>query len=162
MLKQALLLAALLGASLLANGHDYRVGALQIAHPWSREMPPVAPTAAAYFVVRNLGADADRLLAVQTPLAARAELHEHVHADGLMKMQQVHSVEIPPGAAVQFAPMAYHVMLFGLQRQLQAGERFPLTLRFEKAGEIQVEVAVQQDAPVAKAVAEPQPAAHAH
>lgn len=156
MLKKTLLLAVLLGASLLANAHDYRVGALQIVHPWSREMPPVAPTAAAYFVVHNLGADADRLLAVQTPVAAKAELHEHLHVDGLMKMQQVPSVEIPPGAAVQFAPMAYHVMLFGLQRQLQAGEHFPLTLRFDKAGEIQVEVVVQQGTP------EQQPAAHQH
>ena len=153
MLKKTLLLAALLGTSLLAGAHDYRAGALRIDHPWSREMPPVAPTAAAYFVVYNDGAAADRLLGARTPLAARAELHEHLHVDGLMKMQQVQRVEIPAGGEAQFAPMAYHVMLFGLQRQLQDGERFPLTLRFEQAGEVEVDVAVQQ---------EPQDESHGH
>lgn len=147
MLKKTLFLAALLGTSPFASAHDYRAGALQIEHPWSRAMPPVAPTAAAYFVVHNQGSESDRLLGVQTPVAAKAELHEHVHADGLMKMQQVQTVEIPAGGEAIFAPMAYHVMLFGLQQQAKAGERFPLTLRFEKAGEIQVEVAVQQEAP---------------
>ena len=150
-LKRTLLLAALLGSSLLANAHDYQVGALHIEHPWSRAMPPVAPTAAAYFVVHNQGSAADRLLGVSTPLAAKAELHEHLHADGLMKMQQVQSVAIPAGGEVRFAPMGYHVMLFGLQQQAKDGERFPLTLRFEKAGEVQVEVVVRTEAPVADA-----------
>jgi hypothetical protein len=153
MLNKTLLMAVLLGTSLLASAHEYRAGELQIEHPWSRAMPPVAPTAAAYFVVHNHGSEADRLLGVQTPLAAKAELHEHLHADGLMKMQQVQTVEIPAGGEVQFAPMAYHVMLFGLQRQMQDGERFPLTLRFEKAGKVEVEVAVQR---------EPQEQSHGH
>lgn len=148
-LKKSLLLAALLGSSLLANAHDYRVGELHIEHPWSRAMPPVAPTAAAYFVVHNQGREADRLLGVQTAVAAKAELHEHLHADGVMKMQQVQSVEIPAGGEVRFAPMGYHVMLFGLQQQAKDGERFPLTLRFEKAGAVEVDVVVQMEAPVA-------------
>ncbi|MEX6504104.1 copper chaperone PCu(A)C [Pseudomonas zhanjiangensis] len=147
-LRNPLLLAALLGTSLLANAHEYSLGQLHIEHPWSRAMPPVAPTAAAYFVVHNQGRQADRLLGAETPLAAKAELHQHLHADGVMKMQQVQAVEIPAGGEVQFAPMAYHVMLFGLQRQAQAGERFPLTLHFEKAGDLQVEVAVQEEAPM--------------
>ncbi len=86
-------------------------------------------------------------------MAGKAELHEHLHADGVMKMQQVPAVSIPAGGEVQFAPMAYHVMLFGLQRQAKAGERFPLTLHFEQAGDLQVEVAVQQEAPAAAAEA---------
>jgi len=120
-----------------------------LVHPWSREMPPVAPTAAAYFVVHNKGSEADRLLSVSTPVAGKAELHEHVHADGVMKMQQVQDVVIPAGGEVKFEPMGYHVMLFGVKQQLKDGERFPMTLRFEKAGEVQVEVAVQKDAPAA-------------
>lgn len=142
-----LLLGALLGASLLAQAHDYQAGDLHIDHPWSREMPPVAPTAAAYFVVHNQGSEADRLLAVSTPVAGKAELHEHVHADGVMKMQQVQDVIIPAGGEVKFAPMGYHVMLFELKQQARDGERFPLKLTFEKAGKVEVEVAVQKDAP---------------
>lgn len=162
MLKKTLLLAALLGTSLLANAHDYRVGELQIEHPWSRAMPPVAPTAAAYFAVHNQGLEADRLLSVQTPVAAKAEMHEHMHADGLMKMQQVQSVAIPAGGAVKFEPMGYHVMLFGLQQQAKEGERFPLTLTFEKAGKVEVQVAVLTDAPAATTAPATQDAAHQH
>lgn len=149
-LKKTLLLAVMLGTSLLANAHDYSVGELHIEHPWSRAMPPVAPTAAAYFVVHNKGQNADRLLSVATPVADKAELHEHAHVDGVMKMQQVQSVEIPAGGEAKFEPMGYHVMLFGVKQQASDGERFPLTLTFEKAGPVEVEVAVQQDAPAAK------------
>lgn len=162
LLKKTLLLAALLTLSPFAAAHDYQVGELQIEHPWSRAMPPVAPTAAAYFVVHNQGLEADRLLSLQTPVATKAEMHEHMHADGVMKMQQVQSVVIPAGGEVKFEPMGYHVMLFGLQQQAKEGERFPLTLTFEKAGKVEVEVAVQTEAPVATAEPATQEAAHQH
>lgn len=151
LLKKTLLIAALLSPSLFASAHEYSVGELHIEHPWSREMPPVAPTAAAYFIVHNKGSAADRLLSVATPVAGKAELHEHIHADGLMKMQQVQSVAIPAGGEARFEPMGYHVMLFNLKQQAKDGERFPLTLTFEKAGAVEVEIAVQKDAPEQKA-----------
>lgn len=154
LLKRTLLLGALLGASLLAQAHDYQAGELHIEHPWSRAMPPVAPTAAAYFVVHNQGGEADRLLAVSSPVAGKAELHEHLHEGEVMKMQQVASVDIPAGGEVRFAPMGYHVMLFDLKQQARDGERFPLTLTFEKAGVVEIEVAVQSEAPAAEAEAE--------
>ncbi|QLF93432.1 copper chaperone PCu(A)C [Pseudomonas sp. ABC1] len=152
--KNALLGLGLLLPALLAQAHEYAAGPLHIEHPWSREMPPVAPTSAAYFVVHNTGNEADRLLGASTPLAGKAELHEHVHADGVMKMQHVTDVAIPAGGEVRFEPMGYHVMLFNLKRQASAGERFPLTLTFEKAGEVQVEVAVQKEAPKPSGAAE--------
>lgn len=145
--QQALLLAALLTPSLFVQAHEYSVGELQIEHPWSREVPPVSPTAAVYFSVHNHGAAADRLLSVTTPAAGRAELHQHVQTDGLMKMQHVQTVDIPAEGEVNFAPMGYHVMLFALKQPLKDGQLFPLTLHFEKAGEVQVEVAVQKNAP---------------
>lgn len=147
MLKKALLLAALLSPSFFANAHEFDVGNLHIEHPWSREMPPVAPTAAAYFVIDNKGKDADRLIAVKSPIAGKAEMHEHLHADGVMKMQQVQAVDVPAGAQVRFEPMGYHVMLFNLAKQLADGEHFPLTLTFEKAGDVEVQVNVQKNPP---------------
>ena len=146
-LKQTLLGLSLLLPSLLAQAHEYQAGQLHIDHPWSREMPPVAPTAAAYFVVHNQGGEADRLLGASTPVAGKAELHEHLHQGGVMKMQQVQDVTIPAGGEVEFAPMGYHVMLFELKQQARDGERFPLTLTFEKAGAVEVEVAVQKQEP---------------
>ncbi|WXL26761.1 copper chaperone PCu(A)C [Ectopseudomonas mendocina] len=147
LLKKTLLIVALLMPSLFVQAHEYDAGTLHIDHPWSRAMPPVASTAAAYFVIHNKGDQADRLIGASTPVAAKAELHEHVHAGGVMKMQQVQDVSLPAGGEVKFGPMGYHVMLFGLKKQAASGEKFPLTLVFEKAGKVDVEVAVQDEAP---------------
>jgi len=69
----------------------------------------------------------------------------------LMKMQQVPNVAVPAKGELTFAPMAYHVMLLGLKdRSLLAdGKQFPLTLTFEKAGKVEVEVSVQKVPPMA-------------
>ena len=149
-LPRLLLLAGLLVSPLLAQAHQYQAGQIEIDHPWSRAMPPTAPNAAAFFVLHNQGDTADRLISASSPQAQKTEIHEHVHKDGLMKMQQVQDVDVPAGGEVKFMPMGYHVMLFGVHKQAQDGERFPLTLRFEKAGDVEVEVAVQKDAPQAE------------
>jgi len=157
MLKKLLLLAALLSPACYVAAHEYAKGHLAIAHPWSMELPPNAPTVAAYFVISNAGPDADRLTGVDSPIAGAAQLHEHVNKDGLMKMQQVPTVDIPAGGAVTFAPMAYHVMLLDLKDRstLTDGQTFPLTLHFEKTGDVTVQVIVQKQAPDAVPV-------HAH
>ncbi|MBF8754446.1 copper chaperone PCu(A)C [Pseudomonas guariconensis] len=160
MLKQALVLAVLLLPGAFANAHEYTVGDLHIAHPWSLELPPNAPNVAAYFVVHNNGQQDDRLLSVDSPITDDAQLHEHAKtADGLMKMQQVPSVAVPAGKNLTFAPSAYHVMLMQPKERsmLTDGKRFPLTLHFEKAGDITVEVAVQKHPP-----ADQQGQAHTH
>lgn len=156
MLKNALLLAALSLPATFANAHEYTKGDLHIAHPWSQELPPNAPNVAAYFIVHNNGNTADTLIGVDSPISDDAQLHEHVHKDGLMKMQQVQSVEVPPGKDLVFAPGAYHVMLMQPKDRslLRDGKHFPLTLHFQKAGDITVDVAVQKQAP--------EEAAHSH
>ncbi len=149
MLHKLIVVAALLLPACFANAQSWQAGELHITQPWSQELPPNAPTVAAYFVIHNSGTSADRLLSVDSPIAGLAQLHEHVKQDDLMKMQQVSGVEIPPGGNVTFAPMAYHVMLLELKDRslLSDGKRFPLTLHFEKSGNVTVEVAVQKMPP---------------
>ena len=149
MLNKLIVLAALLLPACFANAHEYKAGELEIAHPWSQELPPNAPTVAAYFVIQNHGKTADKLLSVDSPIAGVAQLHEHIKQNDLMKMQQVPSVEIPAGGEITFAPMAYHVMLLELKDRslLSDGKRFPLTMHFEKSGDVTVEVTVQKKAP---------------
>ncbi|VVN90801.1 hypothetical protein PS718_01871 [Pseudomonas fluorescens] len=149
MLNKFIVIAALLVPACFAHAHEYKAGELEIAHPWSQELPPNAPTVAAYFVIHNTGKTADRLLSVDSPIAPEAQLHEHVMQGDLMKMQQVPSVDIPAGGNVTFAPMAYHVMLLNPTERslLSDGKRFPLTMHFEKAGDVTVEVAVQKKPP---------------
>ena len=86
-LAKSLLVLSFLSLAQIAHAHEFQAGDIEIIHPWSRELPPVAPTAAAYFILKNQGSEADRLVTVSTRVAGKAELHEHVHADGAMKMQ---------------------------------------------------------------------------
>lgn len=135
-------------------GHDYQIAQLHITHPWARSLPPVAPAGAAYLEIENRGDSPESLLAASSPVADKVEVHQHVHLDGLMKMRKVEQLSFAPGDKVVFEPGGYHFMLFGLRQPLVAGERFPLTLVFESAGSIEVEVAINEDAPV--------PAEHDH
>jgi copper(I)-binding protein len=146
--KSLLLSAALFCAAV--NAHEYETGNIHIDHPWARALPPSAPTGAAYFIITNRGEAADRLLAVETPIAAYAEVHEHRHVDGLMKMQQVDGLELAAGDSVEFKPGGYHAMLFNLKQPLVLGETFPMTLTFEQAGSVEITVNVTEEAPAAK------------
>ncbi|SEJ58382.1 hypothetical protein SAMN05216201_11194 [Pseudomonas linyingensis] len=140
---RSLTLAALLACVLPSFAHEYKVGELTIDHPWSRELPPNAPAGAAYFTLHNQGAEADRLIAASSPRAQKSELHTHLQQDGMMKMVQIPGVDIPTHGEVVFQPGGNHVMLFGLSQPLKAGEQFPLTLEFEKAGKVDVQVKVE-------------------
>ena len=104
-------------------------------------------TAAVYLVaIRNEGERADRLLAASTTVADRVELHQMQMDGDVMRMRALPGIEIPARSTLalrQGSPDGYHLMLFGLRRQLVTGDRFALTLRFERAGEIQVEVWVE-------------------
>lgn len=127
-----------------ALASDYIQGQLHVMQPWSRPLPPVSTNGAAYLSVMNVGDTADKLVSVSTPAAERAELHTHIMDGGVMKMRQVDSVDIPAGAKTVLEPGGLHIMLFGLKQPLVEGKSYPLTLGFEHAGEIQVDVMIMQ------------------
>lgn len=145
----------LLYVVMLLVGFDAQAADLAVEQPWARATPGRAPTGAAYFSLTNRGAEADRLVGAATSAAARAELHGHRrppshaasgqaggHAGHVMEMRPVAEIAIKPGESVVLKPDALHVMLIGLKAPLKEGGSFPLTLRFARAGEIQVEVRV--------------------
>lgn len=140
---------ALLFTCGLASAKDYQVGSITVQAPWSQALPPNAPTVAAYFIINNHGTFPDRLISVDSPIAGSAELHQHLHQDGMMKMQQLDSLQINPEEDAVFAPMGYHVMLLDLHDDAPRaeGEHFPLTLHFENAGDVTVDVEVSRTAP---------------
>ena len=116
-------------------------GGVDVSGSWSRATPPGMEVGVAYFMIENHG-DADRLVGVASPVAQRAELHTHVEDGGLMKMRKLDAVDVEAGKAVMFEPGGKHVMLKSLQKPLEEGESFPLTLTFEKAGNVELEVFV--------------------
>jgi periplasmic copper chaperone A len=135
-------LAVLLLLAMSARSGDYKVGNLAITDPWSRPTPPIASVGAVYFSITNASRKADRLLAISSPIARQAEIHESRVVNGTVEMRPVESIECPPGATVRIEPGGLHVMLLGLTHPLAAGTTFPLSLRFRDAGSVTVQVAV--------------------
>lgn len=117
-----------------------RAGELVVEQAWARQ--PLGKTGAAYVTVRNEGAAPDRLLGAATDVAERAELHASTMEDGVMRMRPLDAVEIHPGEPAVMRPGGTHIMLVGVTRPLEEGDRFPLTLRFERAGSVEVMVRV--------------------
>lgn len=141
-----LLLVALLSILLpsLASAHDYAQDALEIGHPWSRPTPPASPMGVGYMEITNTG-DADiTLTGAQTPRAEKVSIHQSIMHEGVMRMKPLDAgLLIPAGKTVELKPRSYHLMLEKLSEPLKEGERIPLTLDFDGADSIEVEIEVE-------------------
>ena len=133
--------------SLNATAHGFQIGDLYVKHPYSLPSIAGAKNGVAYFKgIKNSGANADQLIAARAQIAERAELHEMKMEGDVMKMRPLSSIDIPAGSEVSFAkgsPNGYHVMLMGLKKPLNDGDKFSVWLTFKHAGEVEVEVWVQ-------------------
>ena len=142
MKRLLILLAASLAIAAPALAHEYMQGDIHIVKPWSRPLPAVSRNGAVYMTLMNKGGAPDRLVSISTPAAKKAELHNHIMEDGLMKMRPVEAVEIVPGTPSVLKPGGLHVMLMGLSEPLVDGNSYPLTLNFERAGSVEVKVMI--------------------
>jgi hypothetical protein len=135
-----------------AAEREYRQADLAVGGAWARPTAGAQTNGAAYTAIANGGDIADRLIAARSPVARAVELHNHtIDAEGVARMRQVAAVEIPARGEARLAPGGLHVMLVGLSEPLREGAGFPLTLVFERAGEVTVEVAVERSPPPAAA-----------
>jgi len=133
----------ILGCAATAFAHGDKVGPIEIDHPWSRATAPVVSTGVVYFVLRNPGARPDRLIAVSTPVADKAELHTHVQDGDMLRMRKIDAIDLAPASTTALTSGGLHVMLMGLKQPLVKDQTFPLTLVFEHAGPVTVQVDVQ-------------------
>ena len=138
----ALALAACVGAP-IAGAHDYKLSTLSIKHPFARATPPGAEIGGAYMRIDNKGSADDKLVHASSPAADAVQIHTMAMDGSVMRMREVADVDLPAGKSVTLKPGGFHLMLVGLRKPLIEGSRVPLTLTFEHAGTIDVEVAVQ-------------------
>jgi len=157
----ALLVAACSGAA----------GDIKISEPWSRTSPMVAGAGAAFMMIENKASAADALVGGSSDVATTVEVHEtyavsseapmeSAGAGGMespkasggmdtgsamMGMRKIDRLEIPAGGSVELKPGSYHIMLIGLTRELKAGEKIDITLKFEKAGDVKVTAEVREN-----------------
>ena len=117
---------------------------LTVTDIWSR--PAAAgQTGAVYFLLDNPTSTGDTLLGATSEVAQNAEIHmSAMDANGVMKMNPQERVDVPSRGQVSFKPGGLHVMLIGLRRDLKPGDKFAVTLRFEKAGDRTIEAIVRE------------------
>lgn len=130
-------------AGLLRAEATATVGAVAIHDPWARASLGQTGTSAVYMTLETSGEEGDRLIAAATPVARSAELHTHVMEGGVARMRPVAAIEIAPGEPAVLAPGGVHIMLTGLSEKLVEGNTVPLSLTFEHAGTVELEVPVR-------------------
>jgi hypothetical protein len=140
LLAAGAMIAAVIGTP-ITRAADYTVGPLTIEQPWARAS--VAANGAAYMTISTAGSEADQLVAATSPVADKVELHTHIVEGDVMRMRPVKAIDVNIGEPAVLKPGGLHVMLIGLKGPLKQGERFPLTLTFEKAGSVTVDVDVE-------------------
>lgn len=128
---------------------DTKTAAIEIEDAHARIVPG-AKVGSAYLRIVNAGKEPDRLVAVSTPMAGKAELHSVTDDNGVMKMRRVDGIAVKPGETVELKPGVLHIMLMDVRAGIKPGDTVPLTLTFERAG------AKSVSAPVDK------PAGHGH
>jgi periplasmic copper chaperone A len=142
MLKSILLIGLLIVAG--AGTAMAQAPTINADHVWARATPGGAKTAALYMTLSNKGAEGDRLVAISTPIAGKAELHSTTTDNGVTRMRPVAALEVKPGTSTVLKPGGYHVMLTDLKGPLVVGQSFAVSLTFEKAGKIDATAVVEK------------------
>lgn len=131
-----------LAAALLVSFSSYaagNAGDIDISGAWSRATAPGQDAASVDMTITSK--QAATLVGVSSPVAGSAELHSMVSENGMMKMREVKSIELPAGKHVNLRESGYHLMLNGLKSPLKAGDSVPLTLSIKagKQGVVKIE-----------------------
>jgi len=161
MINRASLIGLALAAALLPTGyalaHDtgshapaghampaaVTVGAIEISGAFSRATLPNAPVAGGYLTITNTGATDDRLVSATSPIAAATQIHQMTVENDVMKMRELgDGIVIPAGQTVTLQPGGLHIMFMKLGGPLVEGTTVPVTLTFETAGTVAVDLAV--------------------
>lgn len=122
-----------------ASAHSYKAGTIEVGHFWA---PPGEADIAVYGPLLQTGPDADRLVFASSPLGDSVVLEG---ADGAVE-EWGDGLELKPGEPVSLASFGDHLKVTGVKHAVHEGEAFPLTLTFEKAGAVEIEVVVEQTA----------------
>ena len=133
-MRATLLLLTLIASPALAQ--------ITIADAWSRATAPGAKIAAGYMTIRNASRTPDKLMSASSPAADKVQTHVTVKDGDIFRMREVKGYDIPAGGAFELKPGGAHLMLVNIKAPLKEGDKVPLTLRFERAGELKTELRV--------------------
>jgi len=144
-LRTLSILAAATAFGVSAHAQDAKLKDLHITNAHARATVTSQQAGGAYVTIENKGKLADKLVGASSPVAKSVEIHTMAMEGNVMRMREVGQIEIPASGRLDMKPgEGYHLMLMGLRQPLKAGDSFPLTLNFEKAGKAEVKVKVQE------------------
>lgn len=131
-----------LAAPVLA--HSFAIAKIAIGHPWTRETAATQTVGGGFLTIRNTGKTTDRLISASSPFSTEVQIHNMSMDGGVMKMRQLKDgIAIPAGQSVELKPGGLHLMFIGLKKPFKQGAKIPATLKFARAGSVQVTFAVQ-------------------
>lgn len=139
-----LVVASALFLAAVSSAFAQAAPSIDVTHAWARGTAAAGENGAVYMMISNHGTADDRLMGASTTVAAKTELHITLNENGVMKMRPIADVAVKAGGSAEFKPGGMHVMLLGLKQPLKAGDSFPLTLTFEKAGAVKIMVMVEK------------------
>ncbi len=135
----------IIGNSQVLLAKTYSQGNIEIYNIWTRTTPGRAKTAAVYIErIYNSGQQADHLVRISSTLAKKNLIHRTIVEDGIAKMVHVKELKVHAGHSLSFQPGRLHIMMLGIQKSLNGGDSFPMTLEFKKAGKIEIIVEVRE------------------
>jgi periplasmic copper chaperone A len=149
-LKRAAITLALCAVSTWVAAHSFTVGKLLIEHPYALPSVFAAQNGAAYIrSIANKSDIPDQLISASTPAAGSVEIHTMKMDGDIMRMREIGTLPLPANTETflrhdERGANGYHLMLMKLVKPLNEGDRFPMTLKFEKAGVVEVVIVVQK------------------
>jgi periplasmic copper chaperone A len=115
---------------------------VKIETPWARPTPPGARVAAGYLTIRNQASSPERLVGISSPAAAQVQTHVTVKEGEVVRMREVKGYEIPANGTLELKPGGAHLMFVNIRQPFKEGDRIPVVLKFESAGEVRAELPV--------------------
>lgn len=132
-----------LNLSFLYVANSFASGNLQVSQGYIRATIPGTQISSAYMTIVNHTSNDVKLIAVKSNISDRIEIHEHIMADGMMKMRQVESLLVKSHNSTVLQPSGYHLMIFNLVNPLEPEQKVKLTLVFDNNDEVELELPVQ-------------------
>ena len=141
-MKALALAAAMVLAASSAQAHSHKLKTLEIVHPWCLETEDTTKPVVVSMTIRNAGGKPDRLLRASAASAAKAELRDGLppEAEGGV----IAAIPVGGRAETNLKRGGPHILLTGVKKPLGAYDSFLMTLTFERAGKVEVEVMVEE------------------